>query len=128
MVNHGVFLNRENFIRVNTVTLSDYFKEAKVEHCNLVKIDVERSEIEVLRGMINILEKQFINYIIIEQFSDSEAKEIFSHFNYKGYLIDEESRSIIDNDVVEKGYFGNYIFVSPNHLTDFQKAYINSLG
>lgn len=128
LVNHGVFLNTENFIRVNTVTLSDYFKEANIEHCHLVKIDVERAELEVLRGMVNLLENQRINYIIIEQFSDSESKEIFSQFNYKGYLVKEETRSIIDNDAVEKGYFGNYIFVSPNHLADFQKTYVNSLS
>ena len=125
LINHGVFVREENHIVIETVTLTDYFKETRIEKCKLVKIDVERAELEVLQGMNDLLKEQQIDYIILEQLAGNESQEILLSMTYKGWLIDEELRLLVDINKVENNTFANYLFVSPKVINDFQENYGN---
>ncbi|MFB8791488.1 MAG: FkbM family methyltransferase [Potamolinea sp.] len=125
LVNHGVFVREDHYISVETITMTDFFKIKSINKCKLVKIDVERAETEVLKGMVSLLKEKRIDYIILEQLAGSEAQQILSSANYDGWLIDEKQKILSDVNSVVADEFANYIFVSSNLINDFQQQYAN---
>jgi FkbM family methyltransferase len=123
LINHGVYVKADNFILIKTITLNDYFRYKLIDKCKLVKIDVERAELEVIKGMSELLQEQRISYIILEQMAGSEAQYLLESLGYHGWLIDEIRQVLIAPKQVEKDYFGNFIFVSSICLDDFKKKY-----
>ena len=123
LINHGVFISEENFIIVKTITMTDYFKANNIENCKLIKIDVERAELEVLKGAIELLEKRCIDYIILEQLAGSQSQSLLHSLGYEGWLIDEEKKVLIADNQINNDYFGNYLFVNPNCISQFKKQY-----
>ncbi len=72
--------------KVECVRLDDYFSKKNIE-INFVKIDTEGTELNVLKGMENLLEK-FKPYIMIECWGNQSAynhSEIFSFFSERNY-------------------------------------------
>lgn len=59
--------------QVETIRFDDYWRERRIQSVRLVKIDVEGAELMVLRGMREALERQAIEYLIIEV-SDSRLR------------------------------------------------------
>lgn len=125
LINHGVFVNEENFITVKTITLTNYFQENQIEKCKLIKIDVERAEFEVLKGALELLRRRIIDYIILEQLSGSQSHELLSNIGYTCWLIDEDNKKLVPARMIANDYFGNYIFVNPNRINQFEKLYFN---
>ena len=123
LVNHGVFVSEDNFIIVKTISLTDYFKINSIEKCKLLKIDVERAELEVINGMISLLKEQRIDYIILEQIAGSESQELLHSLNYTGWLINEKNKFLINISKVQYGHFANYLFVSSNLTDEFNRNY-----
>lgn len=113
LVNHGHYISPELSILVKTVTLSDFFEEQNISHCRVVKVDVERAEFEVLKGMKTLLKQHRIDYILLEQLSRSESEIFLTSLGYKGHLVDEMTKSLIELNLVNSGTFGNYLFRSP---------------
>lgn len=113
LVNHGCYVSSDVFTEVQTVTLSDFFREQNIEQCRVVKIDVERAEFEVLQGMEMLLKERCIDYILLEQISDSDSQNFLTTLGYTGRLVDEASKSLIELGLVDSGTFGNYLFKSP---------------
>jgi FkbM family methyltransferase len=120
LVNHGVFLRQENHILVETIALKDVFEEQRIETCKLIKIDVERAEIDVLNGTIDLLKERRIDYILLEQLAGSQSQTILNSLGYIGWFIDEQKKVLIETSLLENNKFGNYIFVSPNLLERFK--------
>ncbi|MGC1393896.1 MAG: FkbM family methyltransferase [Coleofasciculaceae cyanobacterium] len=125
LINHGVFVSEENFVLVNTVTLTNYFLEKQIERCKLIKIDVERAELEVLQGASELLEKRIIDYIILEQLAGSSSQKLLFNLGYSCWLIDEQNKKLIPVHKIADNSFGNYIFVNPNQINQFEKEYFN---
>lgn len=125
LINHGVFISEENFVIVKTITLTDYFKEKQIKRCRLIKIDVERAELEVLKGATELLEKRIIDYIILEQLAGSQSQQLLFSMGYSGWLIDEQKTKLIPVYKIADDSFGNYIFVNPNQINQFEKEYFN---
>lgn len=113
LIDHGFHISSEVFKEVKTTTLTDYFQEKSIPHCRVVKIDVERAEFEVLQGMEMLLDRCLVDYILLEQLSNSESQKFLAKFGYKGQLVDEVNKSLIELDSVPEGTFGNYLFKSP---------------
>jgi len=128
LINHGVFVREANFILVKTITLTNYFQENQIKNCKLIKIDVERAELEVLKGAVELLEKRIIDYIILEQFAGSQSQKLLSNIGYNCWLIDDDNKKIIPVHKIADDYFGNYIFVNPNHVNQFEKDYFNIIS
>lgn len=127
LLNHGVFVSEDNCILVETISLADYFRTNLIEKCKLLKIDVERAELEVMKGMISLLKEQRIDYIILEQIAGSEPQELLHSLNYTGWLINEKSKFFIDINQVKSGYFANYLFVSSKLINEFNHNYAHLL-
>lgn len=127
LINHGVFLDGSKYTLVETVTLNDYFQEKNIDKCHLLKIDVERAELDVLQGMSDLLQESRIDYIILEQLAGGESQQLLDSLNYKGWLIDETNRRLVDISQVEEGQFANYLFVSPGVINDFTHRYASLL-
>jgi len=122
---YGDFLNEDCFIESPTVTLQDYCQKQKIKHCHFIKIDVEGSELDVIKGMINLLANGCVDYLLIEQFSGSETQEILNHFGYANWFIDEKRCKLVAN--IPDGKFGNYLFVNPRDIKSFEQDYIEWL-
>ena len=127
LINHGFFVCEDDYIKVETITLSDYFREKRINKCNLIKIDVERAELEVLQGMIDLLEARLIDYIVLEQFAGSESQNILASVGYIGWFIDERKKTLGEIKQIEIEGCGNYLFVSPNLINEFKSNYASLL-
>ena len=123
LVNHGLYLNENNTIEVETIRLSDYLTQASITKVRLIKIDVERTEVQVLEGMYGLLAENSIDFIILEMFSHSQAQKILVDFEYSCFGIDSANSKIINIASVDEGEFGDYLFVSPKCLTEFIEIY-----
>jgi hypothetical protein len=93
----------------------------------LLKIDVERAELDVLQGMSDLLKAIRIDYLILEQLAGGESQQLLDSFNYKGWLIDETNRMLVEISQVEEGQFANYLFISPGIINDFTHRYASLL-
>ena len=63
-----VLLSRKEFVtyKVHTITLDSFIKKNKIKSIDILKIDIEGSEYELLKGAKNTLNKNKIKIIIVE--------------------------------------------------------------
>ena len=112
-------LNHNNFdeLEIQTSTLSEYIFKHKINHIDLMKIDVEGHEIEVLEGMKDFL-TSFKPTILIEVLTKEighELTKVFENMDYLYFNIDDENNSIRRTETIEKSDFWNYLIC--NELT-----------
>jgi len=73
-----------NFKMVETETLDNFLGKSRIGYIDLIKIDVDGSELDVLKGARKALSKGIIKNIIIEV-SPKTKKEAMSLFSKYGY-------------------------------------------
>ena len=63
-----VLLSRKEFVtyKVHTITLDSFVKKNKIKSIDILKIDIEGSEYELLKGAKNTLNKNKIKIILVE--------------------------------------------------------------
>ena len=63
-----VLLSWEEFVtyKVHTITLDSFVKKNKIQSIDILKIDIEGSEYELLKGAKNTLNKNKIKIILVE--------------------------------------------------------------
>ena len=63
-----VLLSRKEFVTytVHTITLDSFVKKNKIKSIDILKIDIEGSEYELLKGAKNTLNKNKIKIILVE--------------------------------------------------------------
>ena len=63
-----VLLSRKEFVtyKVHTITLDSFVKKNKIKSIDVLKIDIEGSEYELLKGAKNTLNKNKIKIILVE--------------------------------------------------------------
>jgi hypothetical protein len=61
---------KQQKITINAITLDSYCKEHNVNEIDLICMDVEGSELDVLKGSVNMLKN--IKYIITEMWSEND--------------------------------------------------------
>lgn len=59
-------LDKSKIFKINSTSLDDFFHKKSLSKINLLKIDVEGFEINVLKGMVNLLNLEAIDIIYIE--------------------------------------------------------------
>src|SRR5262249_45255723 len=123
LINHGWYLSPTQTIDVETLSLDDYARARGIQDIKLAKVDVERAESEVLRGMAWLLNERRIEYLIVEMYSNSEAHRAVAERGYGCYWIDLERRRFIEAGSMETGCFGDYLLVSPKRLTEFRQRF-----
>jgi len=128
LVNHGVYLSDDRTVRVDTIRLSDYLQRVGIKNCKLLKIDVERAELQLLHGASEFLMDRRIDYIILEMFADSDSHEFLQSLNFSCFWIDPHNRRLLSPEKLDPGHFGDYLFVNPDRLLDFGEKYGGIIG
>lgn len=80
---------------VKTITIDNYIQKNNIKNIDVVKIDVEESEVKVLKGMQKTL-KTFHPKLFVEVTPKTikDVCEYLSGFKYKGRVIDEKNRTL----------------------------------
>jgi FkbM family methyltransferase len=128
LILHGDHLSAERTMTVETVTLSDYAHQESIDHFRLVKIDVERAEHHVLRGMTDLLRDGRIDYLIVEMLAHGEAHGLLTEHGYACFLLDPSRRRLIDARRITPRHFGDYLLVSQAMLLEFGRKFSRALG
>jgi len=87
--------NATGSIQIPTYTAAGFAKERGLESVGLVKIDVEHAELEVLRGMQELIARHLPD-VILEVNDRKKLVEVQSFFpkTYSSYLINEDKRTL----------------------------------
>lgn len=97
--------------KIQTITLSDYILNNKINKIDLIKIDVETHEFEVLQGMRELLFNMKPT-LLIEIIDDQVAEKLNQLFQYSDYLffdINETTGEIIKKEKLQRSSTFNYL-------------------
>lgn len=106
-------MDSARYLEVETVTFSDFCREKGVQHVDFVKVDVERAELQVLRGMRAMLEEFRVDRLLVELFAGSEAHRLLDAIGYLAYAVDHETGRFRPASEVREGDFTDLLFVRP---------------
>jgi len=104
-------------MQVKAVTLDSFLHSLSIKEIDLVKIDVEGAELEVLKGMKEILSQRKVK-IICEihpkglsslGYSIEDVENILRKYGYKIYLI--SSHGLVPTDSIDNKY-AHYLFTA----------------
>jgi FkbM family methyltransferase len=114
-------------INVDVDTLDNYIFNNKIEKIDLMKIDVESTEVEVLLGFKENLKKHnpFIIIEIINNELGKSIENILERENYKYYNIDEK-RGIQVVENLGLSEYNNYLICPIVRLSELNKIISNS--
>ena len=89
-----VLLSRKEFVtyKVHTITLDSFVKKNKIKSIDILKIDIEGSEYELLKGAKNTLNKNKIKIILVEilakkNFYIKKEKKILSLLKKRNFTL-----------------------------------------
>lgn len=105
-----------NEVQVETTRLATYIENNKIDHIDLIKIDVETHEPEVLEGLCPYIER-FKPTLLIEILNDDIGKrvqDLISGLNYLYFDIDDSNEitpTKVDN--IKKSSQWNYLVCQP---------------
>ena len=113
-----LFLKVKNFTKykVSTITLDNFVKNKKIKLIDILKIDIEGSEYDLLKGAKNTLKKNKIKIILVEIIAkkdsyDKKKKKIFNFLKKRNFTLVKKANiwsiSLFSNI---KG--GDYLFIN----------------
>lgn len=102
----ALYANRK--ILVDTTTLDEYVRVHGIQRCDLVKIDVESTEADVVRGMSTVLQKLRPQMIICETSASGIADELLRQSGYRRHAPTASGLS----EVSDESFWGNLVYVS----------------
>jgi len=113
-----LFLKVKNFTKykVSTITLDNFVKNKKIKLIDILKIDIEGSEYDLLKGAKNSLKKNKIKIILVEIIAkkdsyDKKKKKIFNFLKKRNFTLVKKANiwsiSLFSNI---KG--GDYLFIN----------------
>lgn len=120
LVNHGHNTDPRHTLEVTTVTLDDCCAERGVDEVDFVKIDVERAEALVVRGMAGLLARRRIHCLYVELVAGDEAHRLLRAAGYCGFTANPATGRWRPDDGVKEGDFLDLLFVSPDRLPAFR--------
>lgn len=121
LVDHGVHVSAAKTIEVTTIALDDMVEYEAIKEITLAKIDVERAEGDVLRGMTQLLKAQRVGYLLVEMEGAGEARDILEGFGYTLFRVHEEPRRLVRTE--PNPSFGDYLAVAPSKLDRFERIF-----
>jgi FkbM family methyltransferase len=109
-------ISQNNFheVEIEVNRLDTFIKQHKIEHIDLMKIDVETHEVEVLNGMAEYLFK-FRPTLLIEVLDHDIGEKLHKIFEKTDYLyfnIDDKNDSIRQENRITKSDYWNYLVCS----------------
>jgi hypothetical protein len=101
--------------QIETISLQDFIAENKINHIDLIKIDVETHEPEVLEGLGPYL-KMFQPSLLIEILNDEVGKRVqnlVENLDYLYFNIDE-NKGIRQVEHINHSDYYNYLLCNKN--------------
>ena len=92
-------LSQQVRLECEMTTISQAIREARVEKIDLLKIDAEKSELEILSG-IRDEDWGEINQLVLEAHSPAEAEQVSALLNSKGFRLTLEQEDQLTNSGV----------------------------
>ena len=89
-------LGKKNMIRCQLQTISNIIREANLEQIDLLKIDAEKSELAILKG---VQENDWpkIKQLVLEVHSAAEVKAVMALLEQKGFRMEVEQEALFAN-------------------------------
>ena len=115
-------------VEVECVTLDSIVKQARLDHVDLMKIDVEGGEVDVLRGASSLMQMEESPVVICEVGDETLAgygetgkslRGIFSEFAYDLYEVDSTG-SLVCVAPEQDRYAANYVALKVSHFDRFE--------
>ncbi len=107
---------------INIDTLDNFFEKNQIGNIDILKIDVEGSEMDVLKGAEQTIKNKLVNFILIEvgmcDFNKRHIKisEMIDYLNQKGFLffcLYDISNTAFENGI-PRMTFANALFYNEN--------------
>ena len=110
--------------KVKTTTLDTFVKKNKIKKIDILKVDVDGSEYEFLKGSELTLKKNKIKTILIEisekkKFYKNKEKKVIKFLNKKNFSLIDQS-NIFSVSILSKTKSGDYLFVNNKILNESQ--------
>jgi FkbM family methyltransferase len=128
LILQGGGLSRDHATKVETVAFDDWAREHSIAHVRLLKIDVERAEHQVIKGMNVMLRDARIDYLIVELLAHGEAHAALDGHGYACFRIDAERRKLVAGQDVPPETFGDYLCVSRGSMPEFLGKFSSSIA
>ena len=104
---------------VSTTTIDSFLAEQNISTIDILKLDVEGSEPEVLKGAYDTLKRNAITFLIfeyIQQESGQQICDILTNSNYHLYWIHRSGQiSPLTDEVKNSQSWGNCLAIAPTH-------------
>jgi len=94
---------------INLITLDDFCKEKKIKSIDLVKIDIEGSELNALKGFKKNIKK--VKFFIIEHHYDSSLKKGYKFSELNEILLKNNFKLVHKNKLLYRKVF-DYIYAN----------------
>ena len=122
MVLKLLFLSTKNYIKykVSTITLDNFLKKNKIKSIEILKIDIEGSEYDLLKGAKTALKKNKIKIILIEiidkkNLYEKKEKKIFNLLKKRNFILKKKA-NILSISLFSNIKGGDYLFVNNKYL------------
>ena len=119
MGNHNLFIRTGEVKKVSTVSLDDFVKSSNLKHVDLIKIDIEGSELTALRGASFLLKKIRPTIIIefnryMSNWAGYELLDLFDQITKYRYAACEiNGESVSRKDVINDKTFNRNLVFTP---------------
>jgi FkbM family methyltransferase len=100
-------------MEVRTVTIDDFCSAQGLGEVGFIKIDVERAELQVMRGMKGLLTERRVDFLYVELFFGNEANRYMTSLGYSAFGIDRATGVFKPASEFKEGEFGDLLFVRP---------------
>jgi len=115
------------YIEVETVSLKKLIEINKINHINVMKIDVEEMESIVLDSLGSFIDYDMIDYLVIETTPHDPCYSKLTSRDYKAWFLGEPSahisRHLAEKTSKDSNNFGDYLFVSKRKLASFKDRF-----
>jgi len=106
--------------KVPTTTLDSFLKKNKIKSIEILKIDIEGSEYDLLKGAKTALKKNKIKIILIEiidkkNLYDKKEKKIFNLLKKRNFILKKKA-NILSISLFSNIKGGDYLFVNNKYL------------
>jgi FkbM family methyltransferase len=123
---------KNNGFEANTCTLDNYFSN-QVRRPNFIKIDAESAELEILKGMVNILSKDRpLVTLEVGDVNDSTPSktcvEFMREFDYSPFELDADTNMLKAHIAKDTYGWDNLLFVPIEKVGDIKEAFESTLS
>lgn len=118
LVNHGTWLDEDNTISVETITLDEWAEANQIGRVRFAKLDVERAEELVLRGATQLLAMQAVDVWWIEMVTGSACATLMQNAGYAGFGLDGHGPAT-PLDAMAKGTTTDILFLPHARIGEF---------